>query len=116
MNQKFDLFSLQFATSIAQEQIERTTQRLERLRADANKDERLKRQVCPRCFYLSARMCGQAFTAYNCGWCGGEFCWANTCVPRFCKNCAKKLGICIDCGADVNLKHRRTLERSDKKR
>lgn len=108
---RFDLYSLQFATSVAQQHIERTQNRLARLEQDVERGERIRRHECPSCYYLVIRICGQAFTQYKCGWCFCEFHWHNTCVPRFCAPCGEKLGICVRCGADVHLRSRRTLER-----
>lgn len=77
-------------------------------RDDAEKVARRAEMKCKTCFYFGAgRLAGQAFTSRPCAICAEVFEWANTGIPALCKPCAKKTRLCIQCGADRELKQRR---------
>jgi hypothetical protein len=76
---------------------------------DKERKRRLKHLECPSCWYLTSGISGQAFTRYTCQVCGGDYWHPNTSVPRVCRGCAAKLGICCACGADLELKRRSAL-------
>jgi hypothetical protein len=105
-----DLFMVQSATERARAYIAETERRVEDSRTDACREARLKARECRWCFYRSS-FAGQAFTDWNCWSCGKEDSHANTAVPRLCDTCADKLGLCVRCCADRELKRRKTLER-----
>lgn len=67
------------------------------LASDPRQEERLARHECKACYYI-IRICGQGFTRYACGRCGGEYMHHNTCVPMLCADCADKGVLCARCG------------------
>jgi len=76
-------------------------------RDDPKKKERREAQQCVLCFYVKGRIGGNVGTYSECGNCGTELQCGNTNIDVLCKPCAKSLGLCVHCGADIDLKHRR---------
>jgi hypothetical protein len=105
-----DLYMVQSTTDLNRRYIEETERRVEECRTDARREQRLKERECRWCFYRST-MSGQGFTDWNCWSCGAAGYHSNTSVPRLCNECADKLGLCVHCCADRELKRRKTLER-----
>lgn len=85
--------------------------RLELLQKDYRKEARLAAHECRTCFYLNQpKIVGHAFSHWNCRVCGKIEVHANTGVPSVCMDCAKKHGLCTECGADLDdKKNRREL-------
>lgn len=71
---------------------------------DLHKSKRKKAQECKSCFYLSGRLGGSAITHRDCGICGKEMSFSNTCVDAFCVDCARKHKLCAHCGGDINMR------------
>jgi len=105
-----DLFMVQSHTDLNRRYIEETERRVEECRTDAHREQRLKARECRWCFYRTT-FAGQAFTEWTCWACGKEDSHPNTSTPRLCNECADKLGLCVHCCADRELKRRKTLER-----
>jgi hypothetical protein len=80
---------------------------LDNCNQDKERKQRIERLECQSCWYLSSGMSGQAFTQYTCQVCSEDYSHPNTSTPRVCWACATKLGICCECGADLDLKRRR---------
>lgn len=81
-------------------------------REDRHRYGRLRAMRCKACFYFPVnRLAGQAFTARPCHECGEEILHHNTAVPPICKKCAKRLGVCLECCADMDFKCRKKLKR-----
>jgi hypothetical protein len=107
-----DLFHVQHKTAMNREFIESTVRHVREYEGDVHRERRLKARECPWCFYFRRGMlAGQAFTSWACSFCLKEDVHANTAHPYLCTDCSDKLGLCVTCGADLDLKQRRTLER-----
>lgn len=78
---------------------------------DTKREKRLAAHECQYCYYLAGRVGGAAMTQSNCRSCNVEHWNSSTCTDEFCEACAKKFGICRHCGADLDLKTRKVLER-----
>src|SRR5690349_9157935 len=85
--------------------------RCKRLTADVDREKRLAKQECRACYYASARIGGAALTQAECGSCKTVMQFGNTCTDVLCAACAKRLGACHHCGASMDEKMRRKLER-----
>jgi len=72
--------------------------RVDKARADKNREAREASHECPFCHYIAVGMAGQAFTEFECDGCRGKFSHHNTRVPRLCDGCADSLGACARCG------------------
>ena len=112
---KFDLYSLKFATSVAQEAIERLFKNAERLKEDPLKEERLLRKKCLYCYYVVGDgIVLSGFNRKNCGICNNEMVFYSSNVSKYCIICSDAYNICIKCGADLDLKERRSLIKKKK--
>lgn len=88
-------------------------ERAERAWADLDREKRLERHECRWCFYaMSTRIGGAAMTNKPCDRCETVMQFASTSTDRLCRPCGEKLGLCVSCGADIDLVDRRKLERS----
>jgi hypothetical protein len=106
------LLRVQLATTSATRAYDSAIVSATMAQADSDRANRLAARECKVCFYLrGARFTGQAFTDWTCAACGKKDMHANTGVPRYCNDCADGYGLCVECGADVELKTRRKLER-----
>lgn len=76
---------------------------------DENRAARRSDQKCRICFYRGGRMGGAATTRAYCGLCGEEMMFGSTATDVLCIDCAKAHRLCVECGADVELKDRRKL-------
>ena len=107
-----DLFHVQHRTAMNREHIESTVRHVRDYEGDVHRERRLAARLCPWCFYFRrGLLAGQAFTHWNCSACDKADCHSNTNHPYLCNDCSDKLGLCVTCGADIELKSRRTLER-----
>lgn len=61
---------------------------------------------CAHCTY-SGRVGGATCSERPCGLCDATLHSNNTCVDVLCAACAERLGLCVQCGADRELKTRR---------
>ena len=78
---------------------------------DPDRAKRLEAGECVACFYLRGdRICGQAFTEWECGQCGKQDMHSNTGTPKFCADCSWKYCVCTQCGADLGLRPRRKIK------
>lgn len=106
-NNKYDLVQLLNATSMRKNILDNYRKTVQ----DPDKELREKDQLCQVCYYGS-RIGGAAITCANCGYCNKEMTFGSTAVDVLCPECAHALGVCKQCGADMEYKHRRKLERS----
>ena len=90
-------------TYIRNRRVRSTIKLAEQFKTDPNKEMRLNHQECVYCFYTIA-IAGQAFTRYTCEECGKEDRHHNTNVPKVCMDCAKKMDLCHQCGAEIEMK------------
>lgn len=103
---KFDLMSCEFATARVQDMVASARGMLE----DGERAERLRKQKCVACYYWNKnRIGGAAITTRPCGICEVEMTFGNTCTDVLCEKCARKHRVCLQCGADMELKDRRKL-------
>jgi hypothetical protein len=84
-----------------------------RAASDGDRDKRLAALECPWCFYQAhGRIGGSAMTGWTCAECHQDQpLWSSTATPKLCPPCAHELELCRECGADLDLRHRRTLHR-----
>lgn len=83
----------------------------ERLKTDPDKKKRQLSNLCPRCFYQSGRMHGNAFTEANCKVCDQKMVFGNTDTDKTCPECAKKYLLCRHRASDVDYKSRKSNSR-----
>jgi hypothetical protein len=93
---------------------ERVTDRLRALATiatDAYAEARRAMQRCQACEYLNRyTLAGQAFTDWSCQLCKTpQPMHPNTSVPRLCSACAGAYGLCVTCGGDIEMQHRRRI-------
>jgi hypothetical protein len=81
--------------------------RAKTLQEDAEKKKRLATGECVVCFY-SSRIGGSAITESSCQNCKKEMIFGSTCIDKLCSECAGKENLCKYCGADIDLKIRRS--------
>lgn len=103
-----DSVSVQWATTVAQHQIDNVLNRAEQFKEDPEKEKRIGTYECVPCHY-SAKIAGQAFTDRPCGICDTQIQSSNTDVNVICISCAQKYSLCAHCGADIALRPRRIL-------
>lgn len=112
---KFDLYSLQFATSVAQEGIERLLKKAELVKNDSLKNERLLRRKCSFCYYVvGTGIVLQGFHEVKCCFCEKILKFGSSDISNVCSECSDKYNICVKCKADLDLKERRSLIRKKK--
>lgn len=104
---KVDASSIYSATSNAARYIEIYREKVAIFDADEKKVERLEKQQCKVCFYMAGRLGGAAMTKARCGLCDNVKMFSSTCVDILCIECAKKNNLCVHCGGDIDMKHRR---------
>jgi hypothetical protein len=95
------------ATDQAKFAVAETIRNAQKLQEDSDRAKRHAKAECLACFYLWGRIGGAAITTTQCGRCETEITFGNTCVDVLCLECAKRLGLCVHCGGDMELKHRR---------
>ncbi len=94
---------IQKMTRRTKRHIDKTIDLVEKYENDPENKLREKEQKCRVCYYENY-LAGQAFTKYKCIFCKEEYNHHNTHVPRLCMKCAKKYNICVQCGAEINVK------------
>lgn len=83
----------------------------EQLKTDPDKKIRLEENECMSCYYVfHSRVGGSVLTTAECGICGKEMHYGNTCVDVLCDDCAKQYELCKRCGGDINMRVRRKVE------
>lgn len=85
----------------------------ERAYTDADRKGREAHQRCRWCHYARrGRLALQAFTEWTCIACDVvQPHHPNSEHPKVCMPCAASLGLCVECGGDVEMRDRRKLER-----
>lgn len=79
--------------------LEMSKRRLQQLEEDSAHQVRTTETLqCKFCCYMGGGFAGQAFTNYQCQICGIEDRHHCTAVPLLCKDCARREGLCVDCG------------------
>lgn len=105
---KVDQCSVAHATSRAKQYVEDYEKKVHASSNDISKEARLKLSQCKSCFYFfGSRVGGAAITHQDCGICGKDMIFSNTCTDLICFACAEKNGLCNKCGGDVEMKERR---------
>lgn len=102
-----DLYNVQFRTTQNAIYVRETIKLAKVLELDTDRVARLKALRCKMCFYVKSGICGQAFTERQCGLCDEMLLSGNTNVNVLCYSCGKDNGLCVECGADVELRERR---------
>lgn len=104
---------MKMATHFSRKHLQAWIARAERAFADLDRKERVEACECRWCFYgVGARLAGQAFTHRDCESCGTNVTYSTTASNPLCIECARKLGLCVVCCADIDLVDRRKLERA----
>jgi hypothetical protein len=75
---------------------------------DPEKGKRQRAQLCRWCHYAASRIAGQAFTDRNCGICNKDMQFSSTDTDVVCSDCATKHELCKHCGADRELRPKRS--------
>ncbi len=78
------------------------TRRFQAYTEDPKAPSRQRTGTCRTCFYLDARLAGQAFTDYRCEACGRQASWHTTAIPRLCSACARYHVVCQHCGGSMD--------------
>lgn len=96
------------ATAQAIERVEDVKRRAEQVATDPDRRDRREDQMCVACFYLRDTVGAVGDTGYRCGICDKLVTVSNTRhIMRLCLRCAKRHKLCVHCGGDVEMKHRR---------
>jgi hypothetical protein len=103
---KFDSVTLLRATSTSKYYVEDVIDRATKISTDVDKKQRLKRQLCKACYYVS-RVAGQAMTSRECACCEKEQTYSSTDTDALCLGCAKEHSLCKRCSGDLELRVRR---------
>ena len=105
---KIDRASIAHANGRAKQHAESILKKAESLKNDSNQKERVKECKCKTCFYLlNERIGGAAMTNRECGICEKDMLFSSTSTEPICIECAKKNGLCKQCGGDIETKERR---------
>lgn len=107
-----DLFTVQTVTDRHKHYIDEQVRHSLEALSDSKRKDRREARECAWCFYFCRnRLAGQAFTDWECSGCNTPASHPNTSTPVLCDSCSDKLGLCVRCGADLDLKMRTTMER-----
>lgn len=106
---KLDMNKVNQETYWRQKRMKETLRRAKNFTEDTDRVARLKKQECPWCYYADSKIGGQAITESNCAGCNGHITSGNTNIDMLCSACARILGLCLHCGADIDLKNRRKI-------
>lgn len=87
-----------------------TKRRADHFRNDPEQKLRQKKAECLVCYYMHRRIGGSKCTQAQCALCNKVIHSPNTDVDMLCLECARHTGLCKRCGADMELKHRRTRQ------
>lgn len=96
------------ATLSAKEYADSLIEKAKMIAEDPDRKERLEACECPVC-WKNGRIGGSVCTPVICATCDTVLYSGNTCVDAMCLQCAKKIGVCKRCCADLDLKQRRKL-------
>lgn len=105
--EKMSMTSVAYANDRQNQSIAFWRRMLKKISEDVDRKKRLEKSICPVCFYRGSRVGGAACSQRQCSFCDEILHSGNTCVDMICSPCAKKAGLCCQCGADVNLKNKR---------
>lgn len=83
--------------------------RYNQLTLDPDRKERIAQQQCVVCWKTS-RIGGAACTSRQCGLCDTTLHSGSTNIDVLCHECARRAKLCRHCGADLELKNRRTRD------
>lgn len=113
---KFTAVQVNYANWAAQEKKDGAVNRAIRVLEDPERARRLELCLCPTCFYIdNMGFAGQAFTEWTCEACEKpQPMWPNTAHPKLCLECADRYGLCVRCLADLELRPRKKVTRSNK--
>lgn len=95
------------ASYYAKNAVDTQIKRTERMTADAQKEDRLKRYECKACFYVRGKLGGAAITYRPCGICGVMQMYGSTNTDVLCRPCAVEHGLCKHCGGDIDMRAKR---------
>jgi len=112
---KIDLVSIERNTRNQKYWIEEMTSRMRMINEDKEKKQRLEISECVLCYqpYGSGRQGGAACTSINCALCDEVITCGNTSIDILCLECAKHEKLCKHCGADVELKYRKSRKQPE---
>lgn len=105
----FNLETINNETSLKQTYRESYIKLAFNLLHDPDKKIRQQERLCSICYYREPGFAGQAFTDKACCNCNKVVRYSTTNTNKLCEKCAEGLRACIHCGADINLKMRRSL-------
>lgn len=105
---KIDNACISNATYVSKSQADSIIVRARLILDDPDRSKRLDACECPVCWKIG-RVGGAKCTTVVCGMCDAELKFSSTCVDAVCVPCAKKIGICKRCCADLDLKQRKYL-------
>lgn len=91
------------ATRTGLDIIQEMQERLLNMTADPLKTQRLNVCKCVVCYYRGPRIAGAAITRRPCMRCKTVLNFGSTKTDVLCNSCASDTGLCVECGADVNL-------------
>lgn len=102
---KYDRDDYEQLTHFAKRRAAEAIEFAKRLQEDPHKAKRHEAGQCPCCYYRQGgRIGGAAITTKPCDLCETEMTFGSTATDRICRDCSKLLGICRECGADIDLK------------
>ena len=96
------------ATHYATERAAYYAERAKTIAEDPERAERLTQMECQIC-WKQPKVGGCMCTTKECDQCGTEMRFGSTNTDHLCLACAKSLGVCKHCLADIDLKQRRKL-------
>ncbi|HDR8330985.1 TPA: hypothetical protein QC181_005999 [Bacillus cereus] len=73
----------------------------ETIEEDRYLEERLKRQMCKKCYYYKVKIIRVPTTTYTCPNCNETHEHPDSSIPTYCMECAKKENSCIECFSHV---------------
>ena len=95
------------ATHTAKQWVDRAIERAYALEYDTDKENRIEKQLCKSCYYLSSGLGGHAFTNKPCMSCGEVQVYGSTYTDALCLICAQKHSICKHCSGDLEMRTKR---------
>lgn len=103
---RVDAVSVERANGYGREYVKWITDRARQITEDQSREQRLAIMECVVCCG-ERRQGGTKGTKRPCGCCQVELRSNSTNIDVLCLDCAKRMGLCKHCGADIDLKHRR---------
>lgn len=104
-----DRVSVERDNSRQRDYIDHIVARYNQLTLDPNRKERMAAQQCVVC-WKAGRIGGAACTSRQCGLCDTTLHSGSTNIDVLCHECARRAKLCRHCGADLELKNRRTRD------